>query len=114
MALEVAVRNPERYEGFLRTYAKYDGSVLDGETILDIYTQLYLDGLVSTVATIITMSETNSLVFAKPYCTEEFLSVTDRLAQFDDMQTYTMSSLKAMREIMHMLDSIEETLNKIV
>lgn len=48
MALEVAVRNPERYEGFLRTYSKFDGHRLDDAGILDIYTQLYLDGVVTT------------------------------------------------------------------
>ena len=48
MALEVAVRNPERYEGFLRTYSKFDGHLLDDAGILDIYSQLYLDGVVTT------------------------------------------------------------------
>lgn len=48
MALEVAVRNPERYDGILRTFAKFEGRKLDDEGILDIYTQLYLDGVVTT------------------------------------------------------------------
>ena len=48
MALEVAVRNPERYEGFLKTYANFEGHTLDDEGILDIYTQLYIDGVVTT------------------------------------------------------------------
>jgi hypothetical protein len=47
MALEVAVRNPERYEEILRTFSKYDGKILDDEGILEIYSQLYLDGAIS-------------------------------------------------------------------
>lgn len=47
MALEVAVRNPERYEGILHTFAKFEGQVLDDEGILDVYSQLYLDGVVT-------------------------------------------------------------------
>ena len=43
MSLEVAVRNPERYEGILKTFAKFEGVVLDDATILDMYSQLYLD-----------------------------------------------------------------------
>ena len=47
MALEVAVRNPERYEGILRTFAKFDGVVLDDKGVLDVYSQLYLDEVVT-------------------------------------------------------------------
>lgn len=47
MALEVAVRNPERYEGILHTFAKFEGRLLDDEGILDVYSQLYLDGVIS-------------------------------------------------------------------
>lgn len=47
MALEVAVRNPERYEGILKTFAKFEGVVLDDRGILDVYTQLYLDEVVT-------------------------------------------------------------------
>ncbi len=43
MSLEVAVRNPERYEAILRTFNKFKGTVLDDEGILNIYMQLYLD-----------------------------------------------------------------------
>ncbi len=50
MSLEVAVRNPERYEGILRTFAKFEGRVLDNEGILDVYSQLYLDDVVSAEA----------------------------------------------------------------
>lgn len=48
MALEVAVRNPERYEGILNTFAKYEGIVLNDDGILKIYSQLYLDNVVTT------------------------------------------------------------------
>lgn len=47
MALEVAVRNPERFEDILHTFAKFEGQVLDDEGILDVYSQLYLDGVVT-------------------------------------------------------------------
>lgn len=48
MALEVAVRNPERYESILRTFAKYEGVTLNDEGILKVYSQLYLDSVVTT------------------------------------------------------------------
>lgn len=48
MALEVAVRNPERYEGILKTFAKHEGVVLNDEGILKVYAQLYLDDVVTT------------------------------------------------------------------
>ncbi len=48
MALEVAVRNPERYFDFLKTFSKFDGKVLNDECILEIYVQLYLDRVVET------------------------------------------------------------------
>lgn len=44
MALEVGVRNPERYLFFLQVFAKYEGRVLDDECILDIYSDFYLVG----------------------------------------------------------------------
>ena len=43
MSLEVAVRNPERYEGLLKTFVKFEDEKLDDECILRIYAQLYLD-----------------------------------------------------------------------
>ena len=48
ISLEVAVRNPERYEGILKTFSKFEGRVLDDQGILDIYAQLYLDEVVSS------------------------------------------------------------------
>ena len=47
MSLEVAVRNPERYEGILKTFAKFEGVVLDDKGVLDVYAQLYLDEVVT-------------------------------------------------------------------
>lgn len=47
MALEVAVRNPERYEGILKSFAKHEGIVLDDRGILEVYSQLYLDNAVT-------------------------------------------------------------------
>ena len=60
MALEVAVRNPERYEGILKTLVKFDGVVLDDKGILDVYSQLYLDEVVTSDA----LSEEN---LTKPF-----------------------------------------------
>ena len=48
MALEVAVRNPERYEGILKSFAKHEGVVLDDRGILEVYSQLFLDDVVTT------------------------------------------------------------------
>ena len=50
MSLEVAVRNPERYEGILKTFAKFEGTVLDDKGVLNVYSQLYLDEVVSADA----------------------------------------------------------------
>ena len=65
MALEVAVRNPERYEGILHTFAKFEGRLLDDEGILDVYSQLYLDGVISAESLedkSLTRSYTNSWI----------------------------------------------------
>ena len=43
MALEVGVRNPERYIDFLKIFSKYDGRILNDECILDIYSDLYIN-----------------------------------------------------------------------
>lgn len=47
MALEVAVRNPEKYEGILKSFAKYEGALLNDNGILDLYSQLFQDGVLS-------------------------------------------------------------------
>lgn len=46
MSLEVAVRNPERYDDILRTFSKFENVVLDDAGILKVYSQLYLDGTI--------------------------------------------------------------------
>ena len=48
MSLEVAVRNPERYEGILKTFAKFEGTILDDKGVLDVYAQLYLDEAITS------------------------------------------------------------------
>lgn len=48
MSLEVAVRNPERYENILKTFAKFEGVVLDDKGVLDVYAQLYLDEAITS------------------------------------------------------------------
>lgn len=48
MSLEVAVRNPERYEDILKTFTKFDGVVLDDKGVLDVYAQLYLDEAITS------------------------------------------------------------------
>ena len=42
MAMEVAVRNPERYPALLDIIAKYEGKILDDACILDIYADLFV------------------------------------------------------------------------
>ncbi len=42
MAMEVAVRNPERYPALLAVLAKYEGKILDDACILDIYADLFM------------------------------------------------------------------------
>ena len=48
MALEVAVRNPERYSEILKTFSQFRGLTLNDDGILKIFAQLYIDGVVST------------------------------------------------------------------
>lgn len=47
MSLEVAVRNPERYEHLLKIFKRYNGTMLDDEGILDIYVHLYQEGFLT-------------------------------------------------------------------
>lgn len=42
MAMEVAVRNPERYPAILAVFAKYEGKILDDDCILEIYKDLFV------------------------------------------------------------------------
>ena len=46
MALEVAVRTPERYIDILKTFAKFEEKNLNDACILDMYVQLYLDSVI--------------------------------------------------------------------
>lgn len=48
MSLEVAVRNPERYSEILRVFSQFKGLTLDDDGILEVFAQLYIDGVVST------------------------------------------------------------------
>lgn len=43
MALEVAVRNPERYSEILKTFSQFRGLTLNDDGILKIFAQLYID-----------------------------------------------------------------------
>lgn len=42
MAMEVAVRNPERYPAILSVFAKHEGEILDDKRILEIYKDLFV------------------------------------------------------------------------
>ena len=48
MAYEVAVRNPERYKGIIEVLYRYEGRVLNDDNILDIYTDMYVSGVVDS------------------------------------------------------------------
>lgn len=65
MALEVGVRNPERYSEILKTFSQFRGIILNDEGILKVFAQLYLDGVVSTKkldATTSTVSEVKDFI----------------------------------------------------
>ena len=65
MALEVAVRNPERYQDFLTTFSKFEGQILNNDGILDIYVQLYLDGVV--VSSNLSEEQQSNPIFLRNY-----------------------------------------------
>jgi len=48
MAMEVAVRNPERYRGILGVINKYEGKILDDNCILNIYADLFESKVIET------------------------------------------------------------------
>ena len=48
MAMEVAVRNPERYKGILSVISKYENKVLDDACILEIYADLFISKAVDS------------------------------------------------------------------
>lgn len=49
MALETAVRNPERYKEILSILLEYEDAILNNENLLEIVTNLYKEGIVSAV-----------------------------------------------------------------
>lgn len=49
MSLEVAVRNPERYASLLKIFYEFNGILLDDEGILNIFSQLYIEGFLTAV-----------------------------------------------------------------
>jgi hypothetical protein len=48
MAFETAVRNPERYKGILTAIQSFENRVLDNDTLLEIVSYLYLNGIVAS------------------------------------------------------------------
>ena len=48
MAFETAVRNPERYKGILTAISPYINKKLDDETLLQVVSSMYLNGVVSS------------------------------------------------------------------
>ena len=58
MAFDTAVRNPERYIDILTVIKGFEGRVLDDNTLLDIVSTLYLEGIVKSKNIIIDDSTT--------------------------------------------------------
>lgn len=48
MAMEVAVRNPERYKGILSVISRYENKVLNNACILDIYSDLFISKVIDS------------------------------------------------------------------
>ena len=48
MAMEVAVRNPERYKGILFVISIYENKILDDDCILEIYADLFLSKVIDS------------------------------------------------------------------
>lgn len=48
MAFETAVRNPERYKGILLAISPFVGNILNDKILLEIVSNLYLEGIVSS------------------------------------------------------------------
>lgn len=59
MAYETAIRNPDRYLGILTTIQKHVGTILDDENLLDIVSELYLKGEVTSKG--LTIDETSTI-----------------------------------------------------
>lgn len=58
MAFETAVRNPERYKGILNAISPYINKVLNNDTLLQIVSSMYLNGIVSSDGVEITENST--------------------------------------------------------
>jgi hypothetical protein len=58
MAFETAVRNPERYKGILTAISPFVNQTLNDETLLQVVSSLYLNGLVSSEGVEITENST--------------------------------------------------------
>ena len=58
MAFETAVRNPERYKGILTAISPYINKVLNDETLLQVVSSKYLNGIVSSDGVEITENST--------------------------------------------------------
>lgn len=58
MAFETAVRNPERYKGILTAISPYINKVLNDETLLQVVSSMYLNGIVSSDGVEITENST--------------------------------------------------------
>jgi len=61
--------------------------------------------LLIKVATIVTMSESNSLVFAKPYATHDFVEITNECNSLTNMQDYTISFIHKLNLKMQSIES---------
>ena len=61
--------------------------------------------LLIKVATIVTMSESNSLVFAKPYATRDFVEITNECKSLTNMQDYTISFIHKLNSKMQSIES---------
>mgnify|MGYP003309373308 CR=1 FL=1 len=57
------------------------------------------------LGTIVTMSESNSLVFAKPYATRDFVEITNECNSLTNMQEYTISFIHKLNLKMQSIES---------
>lgn len=106
MALEVAVRNPERYEGILRSFEKNEGIVLNDKGILEVYSQLYLDSVVMTsklsevklTKNNIKLQSEKRILYADCQTVEDFLCLLKKGNYFSYMRMVTKSFVTELRE----------------
>ena len=67
--------------------------------------------LLIKVATVVTMSESNSLVFAKPYATRDFVEITNECNSLANMQDYTISFIHQLNKKMQSIESCYSIVN---